>query len=335
MKLYRVVKVSVLGMLIALMSHSMCVAQINNEGNSSIGNSDYTAVVSPTISGEISRHWVQDKDTRWRYVDEFEVSAYGAFYDEYGDIYYGGDDGYILQNTNDRYGQYYGLDGRLVNKGASLIGNAEAEGYAKALTTGGIIDLGTKIETGEFLEFYFGQRYIAKQSTVINLRRKRVGKNKLTVDKGLEIVLYNDMSYNIEQVNQEIDKMFEGKYVGTGTAKDDLIQIANIIAEDTTYDDAYVSSTMSQVIKDKRGCCWHYARMMNYMLNKVGIHSEVIDGSFINESHSWLRVRVDGKWQYVDISAYVETKDMSLLDIDYSSYINRYKNRDRVIPFNK
>lgn len=271
------------------------------------------------FDGTIHREWVKDLNGKWKYVDEEGNKAFGLFYDENGDIYYS-EDGYIYTNKKDKYGQYYGEDGRLVNPGAHLINNDKAEEYTAKLNETGYVKIEGGVDLEGFYEYYYAQGYLYKQPiSLVTTNRE-------------EVELYDTPTYKIGDWTDEVEGLFDGTLILNGVTPEEKIQSAlSCFMRKTIYDLSSATDNMEVAIANQRMCCWHFARLFTYIMNENGIYTEELDGIFNNNNHSWARCKWDGKWHYYDISSYVQTGETKYLDMDYQFHIDNYKVLPRVI----
>lgn len=271
--------------------------------------------------GDKPTTWIFENN-KWKYLNEAGESTYGLFTDSHGDIYYGGEDGYIYQNKSDENYQYFGSDGRLINFGAALANSEETLEIARLIDKGEVVTVDKSFDVANFLEFYFGQHYKLSQNAMVAADRK---------DKNhIRLHLLNSPVYNEEEVEKSIYGLYNGGVLAGKTDYDKIVEAATILRANTSYDEAYTIVDMVKSINDKKGCCWHYTNIFTTILNKNGIYAESVSGLCAGNSHSWVRAKFDDKWHYIDISAFVETGDLTFLDLDYQYYMDIYKTQRRI-----
>jgi hypothetical protein len=108
----------------------------------------------------------------------------------------------------------------------------------------------------------------------------------------------------------------------TKSSKDDTEKVRSIyvwIAENIAYDTkAFFSGTKSenapkQVLENKKAVCQGYSELFEALCKEAGIPAYVIPGyskgygyfpgaKFTDENHAWNAVKVDGKWELLDVT---------------------------------
>lgn len=89
------------------------------------------------------------------------------------------------------------------------------------------------------------------------------------------------------------------------------------------YDSNYEKSSMEEAVREKRGGCYHYARLLKSVLTEVGIESEFIIGyaDHSDISNVWLKIRDEdqNRWIYREPTRTLdELKEQDMAGIDGS-----------------
>ncbi len=74
------------------------------------------------------------------------------------------------------------------------------------------------------------------------------------------------------------------------------------------------------VAVDKKAVCYGFALMFQKVMSELGVESEVMTGKSLDTNHAWNKVKLDGKWYYIDPTLDIRTSDKEL-----SIYDNGYK----------
>jgi hypothetical protein len=73
------------------------------------------------------------------------------------------------------------------------------------------------------------------------------------------------------------------------------------IIENTDYDiSAANNQNICSVLLNGKSVCQGYAKTLQYMLQKLGIQSFIVNGYAGSEKHAWNLIRVDGSYYYID-----------------------------------
>lgn len=129
-------------------------------------------------------------------------------------------------------------------------------------------------------------------------------------------------------VNEIADKVKAGSQLVDSMSAYAQVQVAQYM----TYDSAYRNETMDKAVSDRKGVCYHYAKMMKDVLDACGIQSEIICGEVINDgvddSHVWLKVwdSDNNKWIYRDPTRASMSLSSGLFSVDiYDIYAGSYR----------
>ena len=61
------------------------------------------------------------------------------------------------------------------------------------------------------------------------------------------------------------------------------------------------------MIRDRKGVCYDYSEFFYALCTKAGIRCQLIYGRANGGEHAWNRVRINGKWKYIDVTWNDET----------------------------
>jgi len=148
------------------------------------------------------------------------------------------------------------------------------------------------------------------------------GSEDLVTDEVLEFMrkneivgsLYDETDYlNLdgEKYTKELDDIIASLNLDGKTNKDKIKIITLYVADTLSYDYgcenkngcANPEISFNRVAKSltKKGVCYHYALLLNKLLNKVGIDSYLVTG--YNEKrvgHAWVNIYLEDKWYAID-----------------------------------
>jgi len=120
----------------------------------------------------------------------------------------------------------------------------------------------------------------------------------LKVDK-----LYTD--YDIDNINQEIDKIFNELNINKNNyTLDDIKQLHDYIINNTKYDKDYedntesISNKASGALFHNLALCSGYADTFSLMLDKLNIPNFKVS----NNEHVWNVVLINNEWKHVDVT---------------------------------
>lgn len=299
--------------------YSLANTDTNNEIDS-INNLEY--MISPEDAKDKS-YWEQ-LPGGWKYYDCNGDIVTGYFYDKNGDFYYAEEDGYILLNKLDIWGQEYGADGRLVNTGYSGYINGAFDTKCIDLENGVNVEFSNLTELYDFIEYYGKEYNMGSQNLIFRAYKKK----KLNAENEIESVTYFTNNSRNELYNRENTiKLFEENFNQglIGETLEDKLKSACEYAKVMEYSDEYLGASMEVAITDKKGGCWHLAKIVHYLLDRENIISEVVTGKSYGVPHMWLRVKnTDGSWIYCDPTYYVNGLE-EYLNIDYKIYTDNYR----------
>lgn len=250
-----------------------------------------------------------------QHLDEFGNIKTGYFFDDSGNFYKTDNNGNLI-TTRDTYKQVY-IDGKLIIPG--LESNIELNRErCELFEDGEIITFESGDELYQFLEYYYGQYQLYLQNLYFDYDTT----GGPATEKN-EYQLRNEKLYNRDAVCNLIDETF-GTIEGE-TSREKLVNIL-IKLKGIEYSKESLYATLEDAVKEMKGCCWHYAKIASYLLNKEGIYTEIISGKVLEtgENHCWIRSFIDDKWQYIDPTFYVTAENPFYVDIAYVVYQSMY-----------
>lgn len=250
-----------------------------------------------------------------QHLDEFGNIKTGYFFDDSGNFYKTDNNGNLI-TTRDTYKQVY-IDGKLKIPG--LESNIELNRErCELFEDGEIITFESGDELYQFLEYYYGQYQLYLQNLYFDYDTT----GGPATEKN-EYQLRNEKLYNRDAVCNLIDETF-GTIEGE-TSREKLVNIL-IKLKGIEYSKESLYATLEDAVKEMKGCCWHYAKIASYLLNKEGIYTEIISGKVLEtgENHCWIRSFIDDKWQYIDPTFYVTAENPFYVDIAYVVYQSMY-----------
>lgn len=135
---------------------------------------------------------------------------------------------------------------------------------------------------------------------------------------------YNFTKEKAKFFKAEIEKVitddFQADYVRTLRELEKLVYVYKWIAKRTTYNEySSFNQTIYSVLVNRNSVCTGYAKTAQYLLNLVGIESELVFGKFHSDRsehgrHGWNIVKIGETWYHVDFC---------LTDISLSRLLNK------------
>jgi hypothetical protein len=277
-----------------------------------------------SMSEAIKNSYWEQTETSWIYHNSDGSIATGYFYDMYGDFYYAGPDGSVLINSEDQYGQFYGSDGRVTNYGYT---GEDLESFKKKcadLESGKNVEFMKLTDLYDFIEYYGKEYRLGDQKIKFRTYRKRsTNKAGKVVSTKYFINNSDNTVYDRNAILTKMDELFGAELQG-----DTLIEKLEHACETASiidYDDESITISLEDALDTSKGGCWHLCKIVNYMLTKNGIESELVTGKSYGIPHMWLRLkREDGSWLYCDPTFYINGLH-EYLDIDYRIYKDNYR----------
>ena len=73
------------------------------------------------------------------------------------------------------------------------------------------------------------------------------------------------------------------------------------------------------------GGCWHFIKVSQFLLEREGIHHEIVTGTSYGVPHIWLRVKDEsGKWIYCD-PTFTASGIPGYTQINWRVYMDNYR----------
>lgn len=271
-----------------------------------------------------SAQWIQTPGG-WKYKRYDGTYQTGYFYDKNGDFYYANKDGIILINSKDAWNQEYNVDGRLLNPGYI---NAETskryDELAKKYEFGSNVEFNDQNDIYSFMEYYGKNYKLGSQLTKFKVFSKTVI-NKESQTRTVYFI-NNAMNeyYDRNKVVNELNKTFPRKLNGNNNIEK-LKDACEYVKNTIKYDDNFVTASIEDGLANKKGGCWHFVKLVKFLLDREGINNEAVAGLSYGFPHIWLRFNdVDGKWIYSDPTFYANGLS-EYLNIDYKIYKDNYR----------
>lgn len=283
-------------------------------------NESYSVNPSDIVN---KRHW-DKKPSGWRYLDENNKPIIGYFYDTTGDFFYAKDDGFILEDAYDIWGQYYSKDGYIDISGYNY--DTDYIELSRKLEAGDNIYFDTVSEVKDFIEYY-GKAYNMSKQTLnfkVYKKKKKVKATGKVIKE--EYFINNSLNtiYDRDDIIKEVDTMFPERLI-EGTVSQKISAVEALIASRMHVDNSNLDMSLSDALKEKKGCCWHFVKIAQQLLERDGIACEIITGKAYGISHIWLRVlNENGAWIYSD-PTFVANNMHEFDNIDYRVYKDNYR----------
>ena len=97
----------------------------------------------------------------------------------------------------------------------------------------------------------------------------------------------------IQRLYDEVQKSMSISYFeGSDKANMECLALIGILNRDYVYNMDYRYKSMSDSINDKSGVCYHYAKLAQAVLNKLGYNSVFWVGNISEDNHVWLEVEI-------------------------------------------
>jgi len=140
--------------------------------------------------------------------------------------------------------------------------------------------------------FWFSHQYLFDEKNGILRFKYNFTKEKAAFFKG--------------EIEKVVTEDFQVNYVKTLPKIERLVYVYKWIANRTTYNEySSFNQTIYSVLINRNSVCTGYAKTAQYLLNLVGIESELVFGKFHSDKsehgrHGWNIVKINGKWYHVD-----------------------------------
>lgn len=287
--------------------------------------SEYTEFVNSLVYlrdlATIDRGLYLDDVNGYTYVKDANGNiCYGYSYDTNGNLYYteeGSTTGLLKSSTN-ADGISFDENGIYINP--SMVEPEKQNILSQKFEAGETLTFKTREELFNFLEYYGVQYRLYDEPDSIYIIKNS--------DKTYSITLPEDKIYNRQEVLDLIHKTFTPLEGDTQYEK--VFNLCQKIRYESTYDLVYKHLDLKTVLNDKKGVCWHYAKIGKVLLEDAGIQTEIMHGTFDNKYHMWLRCLIDGKWCYVDPTA-TQQNWWDFSNMSYAQFITHYKPQQYII----
>jgi len=248
------------------------------------------------------------QDSSWYWLDSSGSPVVGRFADDVGDIYTTDEQGRCLTGVVD--GELFGPDCRLQN--LSCLGDYEE--LAQRFRAGETIQLPDKTKLHEFIAYYVRQSSFDRQG------------------KSYQGITYDDEKGCTLARDNVVDKdaimaLFHARFndISGDTTHDVIVNTTNKVASGSVYEPNMRLGTMQEYAETGRGVCWHYARVLEELLQERGIRAEVVSGIYVGEGHhAWVRAWDGSRWVYSDPTIAM-TLGTAYADIPYDVYVREYR----------
>lgn len=320
--IFRGFEVGVIALVLGFTCSSIALAEdsTSNCGEYELSIDNTVYLISPNTAKSES-YWEQ-KDGSWVYHDCTGEIVTGYFFDDKGDIYYADEAGYIKLGQTDEMGQEYGLDGRLINPGYT--DTYDFNTLCIRLEAGENIEFWELNDLYNFLEYYGKEYNINSQALTFSTYKKR----KCSEDKNLYHITY--FTNNVKNVQYDrvrllglLEEVFPERLEGNSLLEK-LYDACNKLGR-IKYSDELIGSTMENALQHEQGGCWHFAKLVHWLLEREGINAEIVTGMSYGVPHMWIRLRDEnGAWIYCDPTYYSNGLE-EYLNIDYKVYLNNYR----------
>ena len=154
-----------------------------------------------------------------------------------------------------------------------------------------------------------------EQGNVIHWSRTADNKAKIRKQEFLKIPSTKDPEYT-KKVASIVNKLNEYP-----SQNEKILKATELVANTFTYDCDYMTLDINKAVKDGKGVCYHYAKLLHDVFDAAGIKNELMLGStsMSNRSHVWNRAYDDenNTWVYADAitkNIYATTAKINKLD---------------------
>lgn len=317
-------KIIVLALAMSLAFNNTALANGYTSASEVSGVKSNEEYIGGTADYILGAHW-KNAPGGWQYLDENGNPILGYFNDITGEFYYSGDNGYIITNEYDIYGQYHDSKGKVDNSGYNY-DRARFEALSAELETGNNIYFDTIAELDDFIEYYGKSYNLGKQLLSFKTFVKKKYNSKYEV-VSTKYFINNSLNtiYNRDQVILKMDALFPEGLVGN-TVEEKVNFACELIKSRFKLDESDLNRSMKDALDMKSGCCWHVVKIMQRLLDRSGIEYEIISGKAYGNNHIWFRVKDEnGNWIYSDPTFHVNGLNGYSV-IDYRIYKDNYKN---------
>ena len=253
-------------------------------------------------------------------VDKNDNICYGYSYDEYGNLYYTEENSTtgILKSNVNQDGIWFDENGIYTNPSTIEIDKNKA--LSEEFEQTGSVTFNSNEEVLNFLEYYSIQYRLYDEVFNYPIQNKSTSENGISTETHT-ITMPNESKYDRNAVLNNIHNTFIPLRGDTPYEK--LFDVCKQIKETMTYDLDYQHADLETAIINKRGVCWHYAKIAKVLLEDAGIQTEIMMGNLNGNGHMWIRCFIDGKWCYVDPTA-TQTSWWDYSNLPYNKFIKEY-----------
>lgn len=119
---------------------------------------------------------------------------------------------------------------------------------------------------------------------------------KINIDNVSKMIVSSKK--NEKKINKIVKKL---KFNKKMTEEKAAIKIHDYLVDHIEYDYTFKKHNISDALSGS-SVCSGYTRLYKAICNKVGLKCQVIIGYGNGGDHAWNRVKINGKWKYVDVT---------------------------------
>lgn len=259
----------------------------------------------------------------WGKDDHWAVDANYALDKNTGEIYYTQDGENFVTGQIGSDGCYYQADGTQLNS-LTYIRDKYLDSY-DTLSEEEFMAFDSRQEANLFVCWIQLERATAQGLPyIVNTRSNGVIEIKKSELQRMEAAMEEGGTY--QNAVRKIADSIPSDYSIEEIVNYATIQVAKVFM----YDSNYEKSSMEEAVREKRGVCYHYARLLKSVLTEVGIESEFIIGyaDHSDLSHVWLKIRDEdqNRWIYRDPTRTSFDLQAGLFTVNiYEAYLNSYR----------
>lgn len=257
-------------------------------------------------------HIEESEDSNLYNKDKNDTIRTGWTYDENGDLYFSYADGVLLRDRFNDELCYFDADGKWVPSGKLKI----TQEMCCNFESGSTLQFKTLNDSIDFINYYLLNYRLEDITSGFSLPRYPDGSCTLTLN--------NDRKYDREGLKQSIINAV-GELEGN-TVEEKVYDACTKLQTFLVYDLNYQKADMEKALADRRGVCWHSAKLAQALLEEEGITVEIlmVKTTQTNEEHVILRyLNEEGKWLYFD-TTWIKS-DVRFTNLSYSSVVQLYK----------
>lgn len=257
-------------------------------------------------------HIEESEDSQLYNKDKSGSVRTGWTYDENGDLYYSYSDGILLRDRYNDDNCYFDSDGKWVPTGSLTV----TREMCYSLENGSTLQFKNLNESIDFINYYLLNYRLKDITSGFQLPRYADGTCTMT--------LADDRKYDRDELKNRIINAIGDINGDTVNEKvyDTCMKLQNFLS----YDLSYAKIPVNKALTDRRGVCWHSAKLAMALLEDEGIPVEicVVISLQTNEEHVLLRcLDEENKWIYFD-TTFIKS-DARFTNLDYSTVVRLYK----------